>query len=208
MAHLKQTARPIRLGKRVGTWIIGHTIKEFFDNIFDLGITGVVAVWASSQFEPTLAIAVTFIVMYPINGLACLGMLALYDRLRVDWLGIETVKSARDGDASETPRFLRWILSKSDFVVFVGLSIWEDAGVTTAYLRKGASQYNGLKSRDWNIFLWSNVIATGFWTGLASAVVIGVEYVYGLLPDSVRAHMDSVMEIITKLTVQTIHSFF
>ncbi len=203
MAHLKQAVQPARLGKRVGIWVIGHSIKEFIDQAFDLGVTGVVAVWASSQFEPTLAVLVTFATMYVINGVACLGMLALYDWFKIDLLGIETVKSARDEETSNAPRLIRWMVRRSDFVVFLGLSLWEDAGVTTAYMRKGASKFNGLGRRDWLIFLSSNAVATAAWTGLTSAAVHTAR---SMLPAAINSYIDSAMEMVTQVILQAVHS--
>jgi len=65
-------------------------------------------------------------------------------------------------------------LKRSEPVIFLFLSIQQDPFITTAYLRNGANQFNGMKKRDWTIFTSSVVISNAYWT---LAVYMGISLV-------------------------------
>ena len=56
-----------------------------------------------------------------------------------------------------------WVLKKSEPVVFLFLSVKFDPFVTTAYMRHGSHQYNGMNKRDWAIFMSSLLLSNGVW---------------------------------------------
>lgn len=109
--------------------------------------------------------------------LACVILLKFYDWFKRDWLGIETIKGMKDyqGD-SKIGRFTAWILRQSDPVVFLFLSIKEDAFVTLVYMRHGSHQYNGMTRRDWGIFFGSVSISNLYWTLAAYMGISVVEW--------------------------------
>ncbi len=110
------------------------------------------------------------VVMTFISFLTCLLTMKFYDWSKRDWLGIETIKGAREYKGEKgIGRFTSWILKKSDPVVFLFLSIKFDAFITTAYLRHG--KYNGMGKRDWTIFTGSLLISNVYWT---LAVYMGI----------------------------------
>ena len=115
------------------------------------------------------------VLMAVLSLLICLLMLWFYDWSKRDWLGIEAVKQLRDGEAKPRwRRLLAWALAKGDMAACVGLSLYSDPFITTAYLRRGAFQ--GMTWRDWRIFFASWFIANVWW---ALACFGGVE----LLPN-------------------------
>jgi hypothetical protein len=122
------------------------------------------------------------IVMMALSLLACVILLRFYDWTKRDWLGIETIKGMKDyqGD-SRLGRLTAWILWRSDPVVFLFLTIKEDAFVTLVYMRHGSHQYNGMSARDWRIFLSSVAISNIYWTLAAYMGISVVEWALKLI---------------------------
>lgn len=105
------------------------------------------------------------IVMTFLALIANIMTMKFYDWSKRDWLGIETVKSLKGYEGSKTiGRLMAWALRKSDPIIFLFLSIKFDPFITTAYLRKGANQFNGMKRRDWKIFISSLILSNAYWT--------------------------------------------
>lgn len=102
--------------------------------------------------------------------IVCLLTLEFYDWAKKDWLGIETLKEAKD--AEHGSRILRWAMKKSDWVLFVALSMLTDPFVTVIALRKGSWQFNGLSKRDWKIFFGSLVIGDLWWISILSGGIV------------------------------------
>lgn len=105
-----------------------------------------------------------WIIMTIASFLLCLLTLWFYDWSKKDWIGLETIKSLRDdGQKSELGKMTAWALQKSDPVILIFLSLKFDPLITALYMRKGASQFNGLSGRDWKIFGTSLVISNFYW---------------------------------------------
>lgn len=105
------------------------------------------------------------IVMTFLSFLACLAIMKLYDVTKKDWFGIETIKEVKNYDGKhKAGRIASWILRRGDPASLVFLSIQFDPFITTAYLRHGAFQFNGMKKRDWRIFTGSLIIGNVYWT--------------------------------------------
>ena len=127
--------------------------------------------------------------------------LIVYEYKKVDWMGMDALRSVRDnGDAwiekfsgkkqgNSIIRFamravmyfpvlfLRvalWMLNKGDIFAFIGLSLIADPFVTTIYLRHG--RFDGLKKKDWMIFLASGILANFYWTLRSYGVVVIIRY--------------------------------
>ena len=70
-------------------------------------------------------------IMMLLSLLACVILVQLYEWSKRDWLGIETIKGMKDYQgASILGRMTAWILQRSDPVVFLFLTIKEDAFIT------------------------------------------------------------------------------
>lgn len=88
-----------------------------------------------------------------------------YDWSKRDWLCIEAIKSLKEyGGDEQVGRVTSWLLKQSDPIVFLYLSIQRDPFITTAYLRKGAHQFDGMSKRDWKIFMGSLILGNAYWT--------------------------------------------
>ena len=105
------------------------------------------------------------IVMTFASFLTCLATIKFYDWSKRDWLCIEAIKSLKEyGGDKQLGRLTSWLLKQSDPIVFLYLSIQRDPFITTAYLRKGANQFNGMSKRDWKIFMGSLILGNAYWT--------------------------------------------
>lgn len=119
------------------------------------------------------------IIMMVLSLLACVILLKFYDWFKRDWLGIETIKEMKDYQGnSKIGRFTSWTLRQSDPIVFLFLSIKEDAFITLVYMRHGSHQYNGMTRRDWGIFLGSVALSNLYWTLAAYMGISVVEWVW------------------------------
>jgi MFS family permease len=122
------------------------------------------------------------IVMTFLSFLICYATIIFYDWAKKDWLGIETLKEVKEYHGkSFFGRLSSWILRKSDPAVLLFLSIKFDPFITTAYMRKGADLYNGLKKRDWNIFLSSLIIGNVYWTFVSFTGISVIRYVWNFI---------------------------
>jgi len=125
-----------------------------------------------------LAIAITLSILY------------IYDFLEKDWLGIETVKElvenffkeeevvARKSWKMKGKRLLYWVFHRNKIGQFLFLSIHFDPLITTIYMRPGYHLYNGLRKRDWKIFLGSTIVSNAWWTGVAFTAISVVKKVF------------------------------
>lgn len=103
------------------------------------------------------------LVMTGLSALACLAVLKFYDWSKRDWLGIETVRDLKTYRGERAVgRLFSWLLSKSDTVAFVALSLNYDPFVTTVWLRH--ERFGGLSARDWRVFWGSVFLANAYWT--------------------------------------------
>jgi len=162
--------------KRIGVIGFGHAAKEVLDWTYDYFIYGAVMIWATARFGETQGPIVCFLVMSVLTAITCLVLLIAYDLMKVDWLGIEWLKEVRDEKGKGFfRRLFQRLLLWSDFGALIFFSIWEDAFVTTAYLRRGSAKYNGMRGRDWRNFFSSVVISNVAWTlGWAGALQVGL----------------------------------
>ena len=114
--------------------------------------------------------------------LTCLLLIWIYDRIGRDWLGIETIKGLKNyAGAAHWRRWLAQVMKMSDGVAFVVLSLKYDPFITTAYLRHGA--FNGMKRRDWTIFLSSGLLANLWWIAVCFGGVTALSHLIKLLRD-------------------------
>lgn len=86
-----------------------------------------------------------------------------YDWSQTDWFLIEKLKSKVNDDSHTGLRARIYnFIRKNDVLMFFLLNL-DDPVTATLYLRKGHYQYNGMKKRDWIIFLCSNVVSNFYW---------------------------------------------
>lgn len=127
--------------------------------------------------------------------------LMVYEYKKIDWMGMDVLHDIRNNGLSWAHTYyarhydnavfhygnralfflpmifsnmLTWMLQKGDAFAFVALSILSDPFVTTIYLRHG--RFDGLKKKDWGIFLCSGVLANMYWTLRSYGVVVAASY--------------------------------
>lgn len=144
-------------GSRGGELSIGLTAKYLSDRAFDY------LLYPYIIFK--FGILSGGIVMTFLAFILNIMTIVFYDWSKRDWLGIEAIKELKTYSGNKVILlFTSWILRRSNPVIFIFLSIHYDAFTTTAYLRRGSHQYNGMNKRDWAIFIGSLIISNAYWT--------------------------------------------
>lgn len=142
-------------GRRGGELSIGLAAKYLSDRAFDYLLYPFVI------FK--LGILKGGIVMTFLALIANIMTLSFYDWSKRDWLGIEAIKDLKTYSGKKMiGRFTSWILQRSDSVIFLFLSLRYDAFTTTVYMRQG--KFNGMKGRDWTVFMGSLLLSNAYWT--------------------------------------------
>ena len=115
-------------------------------------------------------------------------VLTVYQRQKVDWLGVGVVDALVHRSNQTADRFLAhptwtgmflvfparalhlfaWAL-KSPWLGFVTLSLFTDSFITTAFLRQG--RFGTLERRDVFVFLASSIVSCGVWVIWNAGVV-------------------------------------
>lgn len=153
--------------ERAAELAIGLSANSLLSILFDWLLYPAVIYW--------LGIGYGGVVMTLLAMLACVAMMKFYDWSKRDWLGIEALKGLREyAGNTRLGKLTSWILTKGNIIVFLFLSVYFDAFITTTYMRHGKHQYNGMSRRDWAIFITSVIISNVCW---ALAVYMGISLV-------------------------------
>lgn len=116
-----------------------------------------------------LGILVGGAVMTTLSLFACLAALVVYERMRIDWLGVGIIDGLlNDPNPSWYRRLISGAARYGAISTFIALCVYQDPFVTTAYFRRG--RFDGLRLRDWRIFFASVVVSNGYWTVRSRAV--------------------------------------
>lgn len=151
--------------KRVSELLVGVTINRLIVYIFDYALYPFVIYYFGAING---GVVMTFLVF-----IICLLTIRLYDWSKRDWLGIEAIKRLKYYNGTKKiGQISAWMLRKSDAVIFMFLSAKYDPFVTTVYLRHDS--FNGMRGRDWRIFLGSLIIGNVYW---ALACYMGISLV-------------------------------
>lgn len=181
---LKRTAAKIAAQKkRIAVIALGHTFNQVFDWLFNYPLYLFVIEKAG--------LTNGYLIMVLVSFLTCLLFIQFYDWLKIDWLGIEMAKEIGDFG----PNWIRkispksklgniiwwpfsqialiglWAINRGGILAFIVMSIQTDPFMTTVYMRKGIGQYNGLKKRDWFIFLSSTAVGNAYWAVITFAIL-------------------------------------
>jgi len=173
--EMRELAKEIEKKKdRLSNIAVGHTFTGVTDHIFDYWIyIPVIAALGPLAGGVTMAFA-SFVV--------CFIFLEFYDRMKIDWFGVELVKEVKDSGPefirklkarsvlgsvlwwpySKIILFVLWTMKKGGWLPYFALNILFDPFITTVYFRK--EKFGGLNRRDWAIFLSSVVVANTYWT--------------------------------------------
>lgn len=120
------------------------------------------------------------VVMAFLSLIICILTMKFYDWSKKDWLGIEAIKELKVYEGtSRFGQFFAWVLSRSEPVACVALSVTTDPFITTIYLRDGA--FNGMTRRDWRIFMASWFIGNVYWILACYMGISLVEWIWQLV---------------------------
>ena len=155
--------------RRFGLWFTGigiyYWVSWVYDYIFITFILwkygnitgGIIAMFVSMIFD--------------------LGTLKFYDWLKSDWLALETIKDM-ENEKTRFAQILKWLHNKGSVFTVIVLSFLVTPFVITAYMRKGAGQYNGMSNRDAVIFLSSSLLSNFYWIVVVGSGISIIQYVY------------------------------
>ncbi|MFZ3138659.1 MAG: hypothetical protein WA126_14850 [Thermodesulfovibrionales bacterium] len=142
---------------RIAELAVGITTKDLTDRAFDYLLYPFV-IYQAGILKGGLVM--TFLAL-----IANILTMKFYDWSKRDWLGIEAIKEIKTYKGTrKIGRFTSWIMKKSDSLIFLFMSVKFDPFITTAYLRHGANQFNGMNRRDWKIFIGSLILSNAYWT--------------------------------------------
>ena len=156
--------------RRIGLWGVGYTANFLMVKGFDLLLYPLVILY----FGLVRGAAV----MWILSSLVCYATLKFYDWSKTDWLGIETLKELKgEKKRGFLHKLSDWVLSRGDIAAFLIISLKWDPFICVAYLRHGAHQYNGMASRDWQIFIASVVVSNAWWTFVVFTGLTAVQWI-------------------------------
>ena len=103
------------------------------------------------------------VVMIFVTAIENFGMLLLYIRMKIDWLGYDYVKSAKDWATTKQgmKRYIGKLFGKSDIILFIFLSTLRDSFETTAYFQPDIKSN---KTKTVLIFVSSVLIGNLYWS--------------------------------------------
>jgi hypothetical protein len=142
--------------KRLGILLIGLIANQFIVYLGDY----VLYPWVMG----TQGFLVGANMMLWLSTLICLLTLKFYDWSGKDWIGIETLKEARELENSKANHLIARFFKKSQTAQLVILSLAQDPFIVTVFLREGAHQYGKMTKRDWKNFFVSVLVANAFWS--------------------------------------------
>jgi len=165
---LEKVNQAIRWKERIGIVAVGHGFKRGEEFVFNYTLYPAVIAW--------LGAVTGGLVMTAFSALVCYLYLLLYDWAKKDWLGLELLKGARDGEEKRgrVAHLVQRVAQKGNWTVFLVLSCATDPFMTTVYMRQGAEAYNGFSPRDWKIFWASVLVANLWWTIVVTLAVASV----------------------------------
>lgn len=141
--------------KKISTVVIGRTLKEIYNHTIDYVVYPLVLL--------KLGYWTGLVVMIFVTAAENFGMLLLYTKMRIDWLGYEYVQSVKDWATTKQglKKFIGKLVRKSDFILFLLLSTLRDSFETTAYFQP---DIKSSKAKTGLIFISSVLIGNLYWS--------------------------------------------
>ena len=99
----------------------------------------------------------------------CALLLLIYERMGVDWVGSGLLADiARKPRPGWSDRVVLWVVNRNKTLTFFVLCAVADPFIVTAYFRRRS--FNGLGSRDWQLFFASVLAGNLYWIFVADAI--------------------------------------
>ncbi len=137
--------------------MIGLSMRWMINHGFDYVLYPIILVWLGNEDG---AVVLTILATI-INVL----IIQVYDWSETDWLLIEKIKhmGEQEDHTGWKAHFFKFV-RKNKVLTFLVLCA-DDPVTVTLYFRKGSYQYNGMSTRDWKIFIASNIVSNLYWVG-------------------------------------------
>lgn len=139
---------------RFKLWGIGISSYYIFTWLYDYVIITALLLFFGNLKGGIIALVVSMLIDF--------FTLKFYDWLKKDWLALETIKELNNKKGF-IGKLFRFVHNKGSVLTVLILSLFLNSFVITTYMRNGAYEYNGLKKRDWIIFITSSIIGNGYW---------------------------------------------
>lgn len=146
--------------KRIATLGLGYLGNHVINKIINWGVDPLIILSLNCGVGGFKGMILAGVVISIVSFIACYLTLLFYDWSKTDWLGIEAAKGLKELDGSWQKRMIAKTLRFGDNFAVIVLSIFTDAFIVVAYMRRGANQFSGMTKRDWKIFLVSIVISS------------------------------------------------
>lgn len=174
--------------KRICTIAVGHTLNQIFDFLFNYPLYLGIINWLGPSSGG--------LVMTILSLTVCYFFVVVYDRMKIDWLGVSAVEELKEiaprwlvklekwsqGSSWRIisyyivaflplipVRIIFWAIKKNDVFAFVALSIFSDPFITTVFLRHG--KFGNLCKKDWEVFILSGIASNAYWTVRSFAIL-------------------------------------
>ncbi len=162
---------------RLRLWITGISSYYVFTYLYDYFVVSFLLIY--------FGLIKGIVIIMVLSVLIDLGTLKFYDWFKKDWLALETLKDLQY-KKNFWGKLFSFVHDKSTFITVVVLSLTSNAFIVTAYMRKGAFQYDGLTKRDWSIFFASSFLTNLYWVFLIAGGLEIIKYLYQIILDFIK----------------------
>ena len=165
-----------RFFRRVGEVSIGHTFIQLEEYVFDFALypymlysggEGFLRITAIADATPENGFKAGFAIMFTCSVAFNYLYVRAYDRMKVDWFGIEAVRSYKPLWVDRLPPLLR---IATRYGTFAGLAVWTNPLFAVLWLRSPGVHYE-MSRGDWRVFAVAIILANIGWTLLIVAAV-------------------------------------
>jgi hypothetical protein len=172
-----------RFFRRAGEVSIGHTFIQLEEYVFDFALYPYMLYSGGEAFlritkiadaSPENGFKAGFAIMFACSVAFNYLYVRAYDRMKVDWFGIEAVRSYEPSWVNRLPPLLR---IAARYGTFAGLSVWTNPLFAVLWLRSPGVHYEMARG-DWGVFAVAIILANIGWTFL----IVAVAWIIGFFP--------------------------
>lgn len=172
-----------RFFRRVGEVSIGHTFIQLEEYVFDFALypymlysggEGFLRITKIANASPENGFKAGFAIMFACSVAFNYLYVRAYDRMKVDWFGIEAARSYKPLWVDGLPPVLR---IAAQYVTFAGLAVGTNPLFAVLWLRSPGVNYE-MSRGDWRVFAVAIILANIGWTLL----IVAAAWIIRLFP--------------------------
>lgn len=172
-----------RFLRRAGAISLGHTFIQAEEYFFDFVLYPYMLYAGGESFlrltqladaSPRNGFKAGIALMFACSVAFNYFYVRAYDRMKVDWFGIEALRSYRPPVVDRLPSVIRAAIR---YGTFAGLAVWTNPLFSVLWLRSRGANFSMSRS-DWGVFAVAIVLANLGWTLAISSVF----WIFGILP--------------------------